>query len=127
MKKLIVLLLVLVMVLSLAACGGGKEPSIKDNAPAEVSTEAPKETEAPAEPAPALTLHENTFFNVSYNEEDGWSLAEDDFDIYENSGNAYIRILNEEGRTETADCSYGEWVETKAPTCTEKGEREPEA
>ena len=108
MKKLTVLLLVLIMVLSLAACGGGKEPSIKDNAPAEVSTEAPKETEAPAEPAPALTLHENTFFNVSYNEEDGWSLAEDDFDIYENSGNAYIRILNEEGRTEIVVSIYAE-------------------
>lgn len=108
MKKLIVLLLVLIMVLSLAACGGGKEPSIKDNAPAEVSTEAPKETEAPAEPSPALTLHENTFFNVSYNEEDGWSLAEDDFDIYENSGNAYIRILNEEGRTEIVVSIYAE-------------------
>lgn len=108
MKKLTVLLLVLIMVLSLAACGGGKEPSIKDNAPAEVSTEAPKETEAPAEPAPALTLHENTFFNVSYNEEDGWSLAEDDFDIYENSGNAYIRILDEEGRTEIVVSIYAE-------------------
>ena len=108
MKKLISLLLVLAMAFSLAACGGGKEPSIKDNAPAEVSTEAPKETEAPAEPAPALTLHENTFFNVSYNEEDGWSLAEDDFDIYENSGNAYIRILNEEGRTEIVVSIYAE-------------------
>ena len=108
MKKLTVLLLVLIMVLSLAACGGGKEPSIKDNAPAEVSTEAPKETEAPAEPSPALTLHENTFFNVSYNEEDGWSLAEDDFDIYENSGNAYIRILDEEGRTEIVVSIYAE-------------------
>ena len=108
MKKLTVLLLVLIMVLSLAACGGGKEPSIKDNAPAEVSTEAPKETEAPAEPSPALTLHENTFFNVSYNEEDGWSLAEDDFDIYENIGNAYIRILDEEGRTEIVVSIYAE-------------------
>jgi len=30
---------------------------------------------------------------------------------------------DEEGRTETADCTYGEWTETKAPTCTEKGEK----
>ena len=31
---------------------------------------------------------------------------------------------DENGRTETADCTYGEWVETKAPTCTAKGEKE---
>ena len=31
--------------------------------------------------------------------------------------------IDEEGRNETADCTYGEWTETKAPTCTEKGEK----
>lgn len=108
MKKLIALLLVLVMLLSMAACGGDKEPSIKDNVPTAAPTEAPKETEAPTEPGPVLTLHENTFFNVSYNEEDGWSLAEDDINKYESSGSAYIRILNEEGKTEIVVSIYAE-------------------
>ena len=84
MKRLIALLLALVMVLSLAACGGGKEETAKE--PESKATEAPKATEAateapteaPTEPEPALTVHENTFFTVSYNEEDGWTLAEDD-------------------------------------------------
>ena len=108
MKKRIALLLALIMVLSLAACGGDKEPSIKDNVPTAAPTEAPKETEAPTEPGPALTLHENTFFNVSYNEEDGWSLAGDDINKYESSGSAYIRILNEEGKTEIVVSIYAE-------------------
>ncbi len=30
---------------------------------------------------------------------------------------------DEEGRVEPADCTYGEWTETKAPSCTEKGEK----
>ena len=109
MKKLIALLLALVMVLSLAACGGGEasnDPPKTTDAPK--TTEAPEQTEAPAEPEIPLTVHENTFFNVSYNEEDGWSLTEDDFDIYENSGSAYIRILNEEGRTEIVVSIYAE-------------------
>ncbi len=31
---------------------------------------------------------------------------------------------DEEGRTETADCTYGEWEETVAATCTAAGEKE---
>ena len=42
MKKLIALLLALVMVLSLAACGGGKEETAKE--PETKATEAPKAT-----------------------------------------------------------------------------------
>ncbi|MBQ9945806.1 MAG: InlB B-repeat-containing protein [Clostridia bacterium] len=30
---------------------------------------------------------------------------------------------DENGRVETADCTYGAWTETVAPTCTEKGEK----
>ena len=30
---------------------------------------------------------------------------------------------DEAGRTETAVCTYGEWTQTKAPDCTEKGEK----
>ena len=121
MKKLIALLLALIMVLSLAACGGDKEPSIKDNTPnvtpTEAPTEAPKETEAPTEPGPALTVHENTFFNVGYNEEDGWSLAEDDISLYESSGGVYLRILNEEGNTEIV---VSIWAEKSVALASEK-------
>ena len=93
MKKLVALLLALVMVLSLAACGGDKEETATE--PETKAAEAPKATkaaaedpiEAPTEPEEQLTVHENTFFNVGYSEEDGWSLAEDDIDIYETSGN----------------------------------------
>ena len=45
MKRMLAILLTLTMLLSLAACGGKDEPSIKDNIPA---TKAP--TEAPTEP-----------------------------------------------------------------------------
>ena len=48
MKKLVALLLSLVMLLSLAACGGNEE-SIKDKASAAIPTEAPTEP-APTEP-----------------------------------------------------------------------------
>ena len=106
MKKLVALLLALVMVLSLAACGGDKEETATE--PETKAAEAPKATkaaaedpiEAPTEPEEQLTVHENTFFNVGYSEEDGWSLAEDDIDIYETSGNVYVRILDEEGNTD---------------------------
>lgn len=108
MKKLIALLLALIMVLSLAACGGEKPIETPKVTEAPKQTEAPKVTEAPTEPGPALTLHENTFFNVSYNEEEGWSLAENDINKYESSGSAYIRILNEEGRTEIVVSIYAE-------------------
>lgn len=118
MKKLIVLLLALVMVLSLAACGGGKEETVKE--PETKATEAPKATEAateapteaPTEPESALTVHENTFFTVGYNEEDGWTLAEDDISVYESSGGAYVRILDEEGNT---DIVVSIWAEEKDP------------
>ena len=50
MKKLIALLLALVMVLSLAACGAEKAPETEaPAAPAETEAPAPAETEAPAE------------------------------------------------------------------------------
>lgn len=101
MKKLIALLLALVMVLSLAACGGEK-PAVDDPKETNTPQETESETTEPAETEPEsnLTVHENTFFTVGYNEEDGWTLAEDDFSVYETSGNAYMRILDEDGNTD---------------------------
>ena len=50
MKRLLAMLLAIAMLLSLAACGGSDEPSIKDNTPTAAPTDAP--TDAPTEPAP---------------------------------------------------------------------------
>lgn len=115
MKKIIASLLVFTIVLSLTACDGGggeasTDPSKETDAPK--TTDAPKQTETPNEPEPALTVHENTFFNVSYNEEDGWSLAEDDIIVYESSGGAYVRILDADGNTEIV---VSIWAEEKDP------------
>ncbi len=35
-----------------------------------------------------------------------------------------IACTDETGRTETDTCTFGEWTQTKAPSCTEKGEKE---
>ena len=97
MKKLLALLLALLMLLSLAACGE-KEPEIEIEDPG-VPVKEDVETEEPVEDG-NVTLHENTYFSVVYDEAAGWSLAEDDYYIYETGGNAYLRILDEEGNTD---------------------------
>ncbi|MBO5253661.1 MAG: hypothetical protein J6C51_06945 [Clostridia bacterium] len=86
MKKLIAVLLSVILLLSLAACGsGGTEPEESGKTTSQ-SSEAEKsssvvETEAESKPAPStegLTIHENTFFTVAYSEEDGWTIDEED-------------------------------------------------
>ena len=109
MKKLIAMLLALVMVLSLAACGGGSEKPIEPpktteaptatDAPEVVATEAPTEPVV-TEPPVNLTVHENTLFTVGYNEEEGWSLAEDDIALYDDGGSAELKILENDGDSE---------------------------
>lgn len=101
MKKLIALLLVLIMVLSLAACGGGGDTATE--APKE--TDAPKVTDAPTEPVVTdppvnLTVHENVLFTVGYDEEAGWSLSEDDINLYDDGGSAELKILENDGDSE---------------------------
>lgn len=92
MKKIIALLLAVIMLLSMAACGG-KEAEKEPEVPV---TEAPeKPTEPPVtEPPVTLTMHENTFFTVGYDEEAGWSLAEDDISLYDDGGSAELKILD---------------------------------
>ena len=101
MKKLFALLLALAMLLTLAACAGDETPTepsqTTENAKTPTgTTETPNETD----PAVQLTVHENTFFTVGYSEADGWTLAEDDIYMYESGGNAYLRILDEDGYTD---------------------------
>ena len=105
MKKVFALILALLMLMSMAACGRKQDPAGETTDPA-VSTAgnaATKESEpAPidaAVPGEDLTVHENTFFTVGYKEEDGWTLAEDDIDMSEYGGYAHLRILDEDGNT----------------------------
>lgn len=104
-KKILALLLAVLMLVSLVGCGGNNDPvpGTTDPAASTKGTEPGKESN-PAQSAPPkidenLTIHENTFFTVGYNEEDGWTLAEDDIEAYEGGGYAYLRILDEDGDT----------------------------
>ena len=105
MKKILALLLAVLMLVSLVGCGGNNDPvpGTTDPAASTKGTEPGKESD-PAQSAPPkidenLTIHENTFFTVGYNEEDGWTLAEDDIEAYEGGGYVYLRILDEDGYT----------------------------
>lgn len=98
MKKLLALLLALLMLLSLAACGEKEEVEIED--PGVPVKEDVVDEPVVEEPEAELTLHENTYFTVAYDEAAGWSIAEDDVYTYETGGNVYIRILDEEGNTD---------------------------
>ena len=93
MKKYIALLLALVMLLSLCACGE-KEPSLADVTKNTVTAEPAGEPAA--EPAPAtepepepepvpeveMTTVETKFFTVSFPTADGWTYVEED-DLYD--------------------------------------------
>lgn len=105
MKKRTLLLLCGLLLLSLTACGGETSPEPSKAPDASLAT-----TAAPVstEPVVPLTVHENTYFTLGYSEEDGWSLAEDDIYTYDTGGNAHVRILNEEGRTEIVVSIYAE-------------------
>ena len=104
-KKILALLLAVLMLVSLVGCGGNNDPASEASDPA-APTKETKATEGtePAQSEPPkidenLTIHENTFFTVGYNEEDGWTLTEDDIEAYEGGGYVYLRILDEDGDT----------------------------
>ena len=106
MNKILALLLAVLMLVSLVGCGGNNDPAPETNDPAASTkgTDPGKEND-PAQNEPPkidenLTIHENTFFTVGYNEEDGWTLAEDDINMSEYGGNVYLRILDENGYTD---------------------------
>lgn len=106
MKKMLALLLAVLMLVSLVGCGGNNDPApgTTDPAASTKGTDPGKEND-PAQSDPPkidenLTIHENTFFAVGYNEEDGWTLAEDDFYTSDSGGNVYLRILDEDGYTD---------------------------
>ena len=100
MKKVLTALLAVLMLFSLTACGGDKEPA-QTKPQSEETTPA---TQSPAqevtEPEAGVTIHENTFFTVGYKEEDGWTLEDDDITVYDDGGSVYLRILDEGGYTE---------------------------
>ena len=82
MKKLIALLMALLLMFCFAACGSSEnektEPEnsnpVDTSSAVEEVKEKPTATPEPtaeSEPETQLTVHENTFFTVGYNEEDG--------------------------------------------------------
>lgn len=98
MKKFLALLTAVLMLLSLAACGGGENtPTDPPKVPEQ--TNGQKEPASPTQntPDPALTVHENAFFTVAYNEKDGWTLSEEDYYFDSDGGYATLCILDEAG------------------------------
>lgn len=100
MKKILALLLSVLMLLSLAACGGDNKPGEDPTKPEATPPTTEPSKPAATDPKDNLTVHENTFFTVGYNVEDGWTLAEDDIDVSEYGGDVYLRILDKDGDTE---------------------------
>ena len=95
-KKILALLLAVLMLIGLVGCEAPDDPVPgvadpgKENDPGQ---------DKPVKFDENLTIHENTFFTVGYNEDDGWTLAEDDVYAYESGGYVYLRILDENGYT----------------------------
>jgi len=105
-KKILALLLAVLMLIGLAGCDTPDDPipgttapatSTKGTEPSQQSTSTPS---APTETNEDLTVHENTFFTARYNEEDGWTLAEDDIDMSEYGGSIDLRTLDKDGYTD---------------------------
>lgn len=112
MRRIIALLTALLMICSLAACGGD-EKAIADlrkevptqpaqtqtgtdvPSPETQATETP--TEAPTEPAANLTVHENTLFSIGYDESLGWTLNEDNTAVKDYGGWVKLELLDSEG------------------------------
>lgn len=96
MKKITALLLAVLMLIGLVGCNAPDDPVPGTNDPGKND---------PAQNGPPkidenLTTHENTFFTVRYNEEDGWTLEEDDIDMSEYGGSIDLRILDKDGYTD---------------------------
>lgn len=105
-RKIVAFTLALLMLIGLVGCGDGEtteeteKPSETTVNTGNVPTEnVPQETTALASEE-GFSLHENTFFTVKFKEEEGWTLAEDDFYLWEEGGNADLRILDAEGYTD---------------------------
>ena len=97
MKKILALLLAVLMLIGLVGCNAPDDPVPGTTAPGEVKDPVKND---PPKIDENLTIHENTFFAVGYNEEDGWTLAEDDINLSEYGGRVDLRILDEDGYTD---------------------------
>ena len=91
MKKLLAILLALVMVLTLAACGEDKEEGGKpDNNPDQQTRDTtPQDTDVDT---PAGTTLQTPLWTLVYDEADGWVNQEDNFDDSDTYSRAILII-----------------------------------
>lgn len=99
LKKLFALLLAVVMLLSLAACGGEQTQTPDPTQDSPVAEDPTNDTTA-AQVDANLTVHENTYFTVGYNEEDGWVIDEEDIETYDEGGSVILQILDADEESE---------------------------
>ena len=106
-RKIGAWILIMGMLMGLVGCGGDGDVTEETGTPEETTvaqgapaTESAGEETTAVSVADGSVIHENTYFTVKYYEEDGWTLTEDDFYMWEEGGNADLRILDAEGYTE---------------------------
>lgn len=100
MKTLLALLFAVLMLVGLVGCsdtdnsdGQTTEPSATTPTATNGDDPTPSETapSADTEPADSLTLHENTYFTVQYNANEGWTVNEDEISVSDYGGDIYLR------------------------------------
>ena len=100
MKKMLALLLAVLMLTGLVGCNAPGDPVPGTTDPAASTKGTEPGQSKPAKNDENLTVHENTFFTVGYNEEDGWMLEEDDIYVSDYGGDVTLRIYDEDGYTD---------------------------
>ena len=99
-KKTLALLLAVLMLTGLVGCNAPADPVPGTTDPAASTKGTEPGQSKPAKNDENLTVHENTFFTVGYNEEDGWMLEEDDIYVSDYGGDVTLRIYDEDGYTD---------------------------
>jgi len=100
MKKYLALFLALVMVVGMVACAKEeKKPEAEKAAEGKEQTaeQAPAEAEGEEGFAENLTVHENDYFSVGYDEAAGWVLPEDDINTYDGGAEVTVHLGEDSG------------------------------
>lgn len=99
MKKVLAVILMVLMLINLIGCSKTNDTSSESTDSSNIG-KVGNSSQGNTASDENLTVHKNTFFSVGYNEEDGWTLAEDDIYMSEYGGSAYLRILDEDDYTD---------------------------